>query len=168
MKSTQKNAGTKRPLTEKETEWAASVFGDSIAYRKVRIVTVDDDSFVSRYILRNMPAVVIGNRIYFSINPDGTCCYNPEVPGHANTFIHEMTHVYQYQKTHGWRYAIIALKEHRSLSNPYSFALDPLKKFKDYGIEQQAMIVQTYFAGSFSGEDKQTALMILQEQGLFT
>ena len=161
-----RHTSSSRPLTPEETAQARAVFGDAIRYEKIRIVTVADTSLIARYILRGMPAVVLGNRICFRMLADGSCLYKPDE--HPSLFIHEMTHVYQYQCLHGWRYALLALKEHRSGEDPYKLTLDAARQFKDYGIEAQAMLVQRYATGAFYGADAVLAGRILREAGLCT
>lgn len=61
-----------------------------------------------------------------------------------DTFIHEMTHVWQVQ--HGIDVAGPWLGQVIGHSPSYAYTLGPGTKFTDYGIEQQATIVQDYFA----------------------
>jgi len=53
-------------------------------------------------------------------------------------FIHEMAHVWQFQKG-------IFLPLRRLLSNRYSYELRPGRPLEDYGIEQQAEIIRHAF-----------------------
>ena len=55
-------------------------------------------------------------------------------------FIHEMTHVWQTQTRGRWY-----LPLHRPFSRRYDYSLKPGWTLKQYGVEQQAMIVQHAF-----------------------
>jgi hypothetical protein len=87
-------------------------------------------------------------RAYVSFN---TVNYRKQIS--MQTLIHELVHVWQYQK-YGSVYIRHALTEHKSIANPYDFGgLDALyfdmvkgKKLNEYGIEQQAEIIETYYA----------------------
>ena len=83
--------------------------------------------------------------------PNGNIYFHPAAGGWSDDFareplsrqgffIHEMTHVWQAQK--GGRF-YLPLMRHPFCR--YRFELIPGKRFRDYGIEQQAEIVRTRF-----------------------
>lgn len=63
----------------------------------------------------------------------------------AMFFVHEMTHVWQWQNRDVTRYhPFRAFAEHRSIKDPYLFDSDGRDRFLDYGYEQQASLVEEY------------------------
>lgn len=127
-------AHTVRPLTEGERNLAASVFGDSIDYDRVRLHRRKWFPFQPR------------NTV---MAPDGDIWFHPDGPHwHADfsalpplrqgLFVHEMTHIWQRQK--GIR---LVLKRHPFCR--YDYALKPGWTLERYGIEQQAEIVRHAF-----------------------
>ena len=128
--------GSARPLTEGEVALARSVFGGAIEYERVRIVRGRWWPFQTRNI-----AMAPNGNIYF--HPDGPL-WSPDFaaePIHLQgLFIHEMTHVWQAQK--GGRF-YLPLMRHPFCR--YRYALVPGRRFRRYGIEQQAEIVRHAF-----------------------
>ena len=128
-----------RPLTENEIALAQTVFGDQVNYQSVRIINKS-----------NSPLRLLTD----SMSPDGNIyVYDPMTQSadnalasraHRNNFMHEMTHVWQYQR--GVNLAAAGLRE--IIRNPfnfnaayrYTFGHD----FYSYRHEQQAAIVQHY------------------------
>ena len=91
-------------------------------------------------------AIALGNHVFL---PD-RCCHDPAV------LAHELTHCGQYQAWGPVKYfargAWTQLREllHRATgigSSPYEYRIEPGKKFEDYGMEQQAQIVEDRFRG---------------------
>ena len=123
-----------RPLLPDEIALAEPVFGTSIDYSRVRLVPVDVLQFRT-----------IANNIYIPNDFSITDAY------HAQTLIHELTHVWQYQHT-GTSYISVslvsqigaALRGSRNLA--YDYTLAPDSSFFDFGPEQQGLIVENYFA----------------------
>jgi len=124
-----------RRLTRDEQALAESVFGQSIDYTRVRLVPADLLRFRT-----------VGNNIYiprgFTISDRST----------AQTLIHELTHVWQYQ--HGGTSYIsislgtqIAASIRRGNRNfAYDYQIYPGQSFFDFTPEQQGFIVENYFA----------------------
>jgi hypothetical protein len=125
-----------RPLTAEETVLARTMFRQAIDYGRVRI----------------------HNRKWWPLQPDGVTmapdghlwfaptgglycddfCASPlHVQGH---FIHEMTHVWQAQRSGKWW---LPLMRHPFCRYAYDYV--PGKPFMRYGIEQQAEIVRHAF-----------------------
>lgn len=144
----QKDQG--RPLTAGEHKLAFPIFGATIDYSKVRVVDGLPASQEKRY---SVLAVTVGNIIYLRAD-DGLLveykgdisALNVRLQGH---FIHELTHVYQYQRLGTARMNVnnaleLYFPENKDC-NRYCFVLDLSRSFYSYGIEQQAMLVQGYF-----------------------
>lgn len=136
-----------RKLTSGEESLAKEMFGNDIDYTKVRIY---DKKW----------AFFQGNRV--AMTPDGNIYFAPDVykedfslasDGSKHFFIHEMTHVWQYQngqavlKGAGTEQVFIELPSRLGLGNgAYPYELDVRKDLLDYGVEQQASIVADYWA----------------------
>ena len=117
-----------------EIRLARSVFGNSIDYTRVRLIPT-----------RILQWRTVANTIRV---PDDFTIKDSYM---AETFIHEMTHVWQYQHQ-GTSYISTSLSDQIAgiirtgdRNAAYEYTLKPGKKFFDYRVEQQAYIVQTYF-----------------------
>ncbi|MGF1625578.1 MAG: DUF4157 domain-containing protein [Alphaproteobacteria bacterium] len=127
-------AAAGRPLMEREIALAMPVFGRSVDYTRVRLIGAEVPQFVT-----------IGNNIY--VPPD----FSIGDAYHAQTLIHELVHVWQYQRG-GTAYISRALaaqiggmlKGSRNLG--YDYTLTPDAAFYEYNPEQQGLIVEHYFA----------------------
>jgi len=125
-----------RSLTPGEIELARSVFGEAIDYSRVRLFKGKWWPFHPR----NAAMAPMGN-IYF--HPEGQVWsddFSKESLGRQGFFIHEMTHVWQAQRS-GRFY--LPLMRHPFCR--YSYELKPGKPFWRYGLEQQAEIVAHAF-----------------------
>lgn len=125
---------TARPLTRAETALASSVFGDAIAYDRVKIHNAKWIFFQPRN-----TAMAPDGGIWFHPKGDLYCADFCE--GHVNEqglFIHEMTHVWQRQSG-----IFLPLRRHPFCR--YDYSLKPGWPLKRYGIEQQAEIVRHAF-----------------------
>lgn len=157
-----------RPLTAGEIEMARLIFKDSIDYSKVRI--------------HNEEYLPFGLQLdHYAMTPNGSMYFNPnyyvqdfsaqetaeneetlykkrrEVLERKRWFIHEMTHIWQYQlgyalTWHGFWIGVtggyIFGREARAYKYDYSDSSespDSNKLFSDFNMEQQAMIVESYF-----------------------
>jgi len=127
---------TGRALTDGEVALARSMFGSAIDYGRVRV-----------HNRRWWPLQPRG----VTMAPDGDLWFHPEgglfcedfcaTPlGHQAHFIHEMTHVWQAQRSGKWW---LPLMRHPFCR--YGYAIIPGKPFARYGIEQQAEIVKHAF-----------------------
>lgn len=126
-----------RPLTAKEIHLARDVFGDRIDYARVNVID-------GRYTRLQLPGRVMApdGHIYWP----GSC---PDLAGcrHGrcrDVFIHEMTHVFQYQSGVPVFWRGFLLHGARVLTcgwfNPYQCRIQPDKPFSAYNIEQQAVL----------------------------
>jgi len=126
---------TKRPLRRDERELARSVFGDSIDYDRVRLIPTSILEFVTQ-----------PNAIRIPENFTLASEY------HAQTFIHEMTHVWQYQHG-GTSYMSVSLgtqlaatAKRGSRNFAYDYQIRPGQTFFDFTPEQQGLMVENYFS----------------------
>ena len=123
-----------RALTPGERSLARSVFGEAIDYDRVRIANSKWAFFQPRHVAM----APLGN-IHF--HPRGNLYCEDFGCTHADEqglFIHEMTHVWQYQQG-----LFLPLRRHPFCR--YSYTLKPGWPLKRYGIEQQAEIVRHAF-----------------------
>ena len=127
---------TGRPLTRGEVALTRTMFGSAIDYDKVRV-----------HNRRWWPLQPRG----VTMAPDGDLWFHPEgglfcadfcaAPlSHQAHFIHEMTHVWQAQRSGKWW---LPLMRHPFCR--YGYAVVPGRPFDRYGIEQQAEIVRHAF-----------------------
>jgi hypothetical protein len=122
--------GKARRLNANELKAAQSVFGKSIDYRSVRILKAS---------AVNSPTV-LGNVIR---TDDQSSFLGSQV-----TFIHEMTHVWQYQ-TSGTRYisnSVIQQIKEKITSEDVKPKIVPNASIYNYTVEEQAEIVSDYYA----------------------
>lgn len=124
-----------RPLNARETGLARGVFANSIDYPRVSLIPTD----VLEY-------RTVGNTIRV---PENFTIANAEM---AETFIHEMTHVWQYQHG-GTSYISVSLAAQiggaigsGSRNAAYDYQITPDKSFFDFLPEQQGLMVENYFA----------------------
>lgn len=130
-----------RPLTDGEIRLARSIFADSIDYAAIRIH--------DRTYLPGLPAhtaMAPNGQIYMAKNhrPD----YAAAPPHMQAFFLHEMTHVWQYQNNifnPVKEAAKLSIKHRFNYDAAYPYMLDAAKDLMSYNMEQQASIVEDYF-----------------------
>ena len=129
--------GSLRLLTPGEINMAKTIFGNAIIYPRVWI---HYDSYFPFGLQRQDVAMAPNGEIYmrdyyyaddFSAIPD---------TGKQHTFIHELTHVWQYQKGMWVRTRGLV-----SWAANYNYDFAENKYLQDYSMEQQAQIVADYF-----------------------
>jgi hypothetical protein len=128
--------GGERPLTPGEVALARTIFGDAVDYSRVSIRRRKWAFFQPR-------RVTMAPRGHIHFHPLGSayCDDFSQVSLHRQAlFIHEMTHVWQTQTRGEW-YLVF----HRLPWARYDYALKPGRKLEQYGIEQQARIVEHAF-----------------------
>ena len=143
------NEGEKdgRSLTQGEMKEARAVFGKKIHYSDVRVIDGKANIFQSsRY------AVTIGNHIYWPHASKDFSKLTGAERYQINRFIHEMTHVMQYQ--HGRNVVLKAIPLQAAdilthhLYNPYrGGAYDGRRPFSSYNVEQQGDIAARIYQG---------------------
>lgn len=123
-----------RGLTKDERQLARSIFGDSIFYDRVRV----DET--AKIICEKHHVFYVS---FFTINSWGK--FQPDI------FIHEMMHVWQYQKM-GAVYIPLSLLAQRTTAGYNYGGLDKLMEviirngnFDDFNLEQQADIVSDFY-----------------------
>ncbi|MBB3106563.1 hypothetical protein FHS24_001064 [Psychrobacter luti] len=142
-----------RQLTEGEIALARSVFGDCLKLDDVQLKT-------AWWVLKHYAVSPNGN-IYF--HPvDWVKDFSQCSLGKQSWLIHELTHVWQLQQ--GLKVVRGAIMNRR-----YEYVFEAGKSFFNYGIEQQARMVQDYFVRRHHGHDCrdfETCVPFLKEQML--
>ncbi|HBW23105.1 MAG: hypothetical protein A2X28_04430 [Elusimicrobia bacterium GWA2_56_46] len=152
-----------RGLTPDMVAAARKIYGDKIDYSKVEIITGKDMGLWGKLLTSGGFNVTWGNTIYLANDENGNPVHNfAKAP---DILIHEMCHVYQYQKD-GWGYATGAVREHLAEGNAYSYQIWPGKEFGEYGVEQQARIIQEYYAGAIAPSVRPEVERMLRKEGL--
>ena len=126
-----------RHMTDGELALARSVFSDTINLDNVHLKT-------AWWVLKHYAVSPNGN-IYF--NPaDWVTDFSQCSLGKQSWLIHELTHVWQLQQ---------GLKVVRGaiINRRYDYVIEAGKSFFNYGIEQQARMVQDYFISRHHGHD---------------
>jgi uncharacterized Zn-binding protein involved in type VI secretion len=139
--------GESRGLTSGEIAMARQIFGDSVDYGQVR---VHNGEYLWFGLQPNNTAMTPNGEMYF--NPDRFLedFSDPAIaePVEQAWFIHEMTHVWQYQLGYPVKW---------KRGNPlgwfmsYEYKADPNKRLCDYNMEEQGDIIRDYFALKFLG-----------------
>ncbi|WP_343580693.1 zinc protease [Acinetobacter sp.] len=139
---------SQRTLTAREITLAREVFKDSIDYSKVKIINggLLGMPNASKNAMTPFGSIHLPSEDYDTTKDFGLDTTDATL---KIWFIHEMTHVWQYQ--HGFNNARAGINTginggytQRSLAYEYSLA-DISKKFNEYNMEQQAEIVSHYF-----------------------
>lgn len=153
-----------RALTATEEQIAQRVFGNTIPYREVLVsdgLGKDNRPFtVPTNVPMNIPFVpsfnVQGGKYVMHVGD----AYN----GMSNRkedqclLIHELTHVWQ-GENHAfwsWAYMIYSLKDQLLMDNAYRYDPTQLKPWNEYGAEQQATIVEDWYADGMQTFDPVT------------
>lgn len=129
--------GESRGLTTGEIKNCRSVFGDSIDYSKVRI---HNREFLIFGLQPNNVAMAPNGEIYFNHKrflPD----FSESKFSEKRLFIHEMTHVWQYQLGYP-----VMLRGAIRLGLSYVYTLDMKKRLCDYNMEAQGCLLADYWA----------------------
>ena len=124
---------------------ALKVFKSSIDYNKVR---VHDKPYI--FFQRPNSGMTPNGEIYLSGGYKED--FGLERPAIQAFFIHEMTHVWQYQNNilNPTTAAIgEIINHHFDYAKAYKYTLDESKDLLDYKIEQQACIIEDYYRTKF-------------------
>ena len=125
---------TVRPLTPGEKKLAKSIFGETIALDNVEICH-------RKWIFFQPLKTVMAPMGHIHFHPRGDLWrpdFSEESLNLQGLFIHEMVHVWQYQKG-----IFLPLRRHPFCR--YDYSLKPGWRLEKYGIEQQAEIVRHAF-----------------------
>lgn len=123
-----------RPMSEAETELAREVFSDSVDYARVRLL------------FGIAAGTTAGNNIRLPTDFSISSADNKEL------LVHEMTHVWQYQHFGpGYITTSLLQQAHAGLFEgmrnwAYEYTLGETDRYNDYNPEQQAFIVENYYA----------------------
>ena len=152
-----------RQLKNSEIEFARQVFEDQLPYGKVHLAS---------YYLPGNQGVAVTLASVSSIIPVSslrhyTIYFGPEVfregadrPGVRDTFIHELTHVWQgYHSSLGWEYMVNSLiaQGHAIIAQGdrnRAYDYKPGGAWDDYNVEQQALIVQDWYLNGMREDDE--------------
>lgn len=136
-----------RGLSADEIKLAQSVFKSSINYNKVRVHKEKYIDYLFGYISQPDNTLMTPNgEIYASPNVYSSN-YSSESDEHKCVFLHEMCHVWQWQRNIKNIKASAAKEMFRHkfvYDEAYFYDLSYTKNFEDYGIEQQASIIEDY------------------------
>jgi len=130
-----------RSLTEDEMTLAKSVFGDAIDYDRVRI---HDGKFLP-FQPKGVAMAPEGHLYMYGCYSDNYAQASPIMRG---IFIHEMTHVWQFQQRilNPVVEAIeINLQHLFNYRAAYAYTLDGKRDLLSYNMEQQASLIQDYY-----------------------
>ncbi len=131
-----------RSLTSGEIAAARSVFKDSINYSKVKIY--ETKFFFGQ---PNNSGMTPRGEIHahgFAYHED----YSLEMPETQAFFIHEMCHVWQHQNkilNCMWSAFTEQIRHGFKYENAYPYFLEADKTLLDYGMEQQASMIEDYY-----------------------
>ena len=141
-----------RPLTASEIALTQAGFGNKIDYARVKLSDgPGNHPFAHMAFAKGNPAITIGSTIYFKFD----FCPDFSAPGrNRKSFIHEMTHVWQY-RTMGMpafflRYGEDLLKARGRPDDMYNY-VPGVTKFGDAMIEAQAEMVCDYAEAMWIG-----------------
>lgn len=126
-----------RPLTTGEIAIAKSVFGESLELGTVRLKT-------AWWVLKGY-AVSPNGHIYFHPD-DWSWDFSQDSLGKRAWLIHELTHVWQVQQG-------MAVVRRAIFNRKYRYTFKKGKSFFNYGIEQQAKMVEDFYVQRELGKD---------------
>ena len=153
-----------RLLKQSEIDLARQVFRDQLPYNKVHIasyylpgnqgvpVTIASASSLLPFLSSGRHyTIYFGKDVYEN---------GADQPGIRDTFIHELTHVWQgYHSSLGWEYMVNSLiaQGHAVLAQgdrnkAYDYKLGAA--WDDYNVEQQALIVQDWYLNGMREDDE--------------
>ena len=127
----------RRKMTLGEKALAQGVFGSALRMDDIEIIA-------HRFVLQHY-AISPNGHIYFN-EKDWQDDFSKRPLNEQSWLIHELTHVWQIQQG-------IAVIRKALLDRRYSYVIEQGKNFLNYGVEQQAQMVQDYFMRS---QQKQT------------
>ena len=132
-----------RNLTSGEIRICQQVFGNLIDYSCVKIMNHPYLPWQSRHIIMAPSGYIHARNLNYRED------YSCENLSYQALFIHEMTHIYQYQQQINVVLKGALLQSAYFLSsgkyNPYKYQFNPNKLFSNYNIEQQGDIARDIF-----------------------
>ena len=149
-----------RGLTSAEIALARRAFAGAIDYGRVRLVEGPAASLPARLAFaKGNPAITIGSTVYFA-KPFSADFAAPG--GNAESFMHEMTHVWQYQRLGFARFLLRYAREFAAVGAKASrmYAYQPgATKFVGAMLEAQAQMVGDYSEALVTGREPKKALL---------
>ncbi|MFZ7097033.1 PAAR domain-containing protein [Luteimonas dalianensis] len=144
-----KTSGHERELTSGEIHLARMVFGDAVAYEQVKVH--DHAYWMTLGLQPKNTAMAPNGEIYFGreLYRDD---YSVEPLHMQHLFVHEMTHVWQYQLGYPVKRVRIPRPRMR-----YDYELDGSKELRDFNMEAQGNILADYFLTAFRGSQRQVS-----------
>ena len=143
-----------RSLTPGEIDLARKAFGDKIDYGRVRISDGPGTNFAAHIAFaKGNPAITLGSIIYFKRDfcPD-FCAVGKD----RKSFMHEMTHVWQYQRLGMTSFLLRYGEEFFKVGGNPDLMYDYKKgvaKFGEAMLEAQASMVGDYSAALWAGDE---------------
>lgn len=130
-------SGTGEKLTKGETELVQGVFGDEINTSKIRKHFKNENHIT--HVLPSKRGTVLPPHSHIDFfGPTVTSAdFSKDAKEKTGLFIHEATHVWQNQNA-AWQLN----KLH--ICRKYDYTLKPTSQFRDFGVEQQASIIEDY------------------------
>jgi hypothetical protein len=129
-----------RPLTPGETAMARLVFADAIDYARVSVYAC---GYLPFGLQPERTAMAPDGNLYFP-----RACHQDDFStcdlADRMWFIHEMTHVWQFQLGYPVR-----LRGALRIGLPYAYTLAPARRLADYNMEAQGNLLADYFALRF-------------------
>jgi hypothetical protein len=138
-----------RPLTPGETDMARSVFGDSVDYSKVHIYNgAPKVAGIFRLTETGLSAITPNGDIYIVEKDAQLGDLSQSSPAKRKLLIHEMTHVWQHQQGKNVEREAVFLffKSGFKYDKAYAYDINGKQKFESLNVEQQAQMVEDYFA----------------------
>jgi hypothetical protein len=147
-------------LTAGEIALGRAAFGNRIDYAPVKLSDGPGNNALAHLAFaKGNPAITVGSTIYFK---EDYCPDFSALGRNRKSFIHEMTHVWQYQKmgmpAFFLRYGEEVLKAHGRPDDMYDYA-EGSAKFGDAMLEAQAQMVCDYSEALWGGNGPRTALL---------
>ena len=140
-------AGRGEPLTPGEKTLVTNIFGNEIDASQIRKHFRDNSS--PTHVMPGMQGTVLPFISHIDFFGEGVHSpdFSRESPNLYGFFAHEATHCWQNQ-TGNW-----------TLKNPgiYEFTVTPTSRFSDFGMEQQADIIQAYADRFLNPEGRKSA-----------
>lgn len=162
---------TSRLLNQDEEALAREVFHEQLPYGKISIANF----YLPGNEAAKTPVTVASGTALIPIKSltDYTIYFGPKVfqeGAHAvqrNTFIHELTHVWQgHHSAFSWEYMVEsmisqgrAVIKHGDRNKAYEYDAGNLQPWDSYNVEQQANIVEDWFASGMSESDPRFAFI---------
>ncbi|MFV5503328.1 hypothetical protein [Acinetobacter sp. 226] len=132
-----------RSLTPGEISICQQVFGNLIDYSTVKVMNHPYLPWQSRHVIMAPSGYIHARNLNYRED------YSQESLAYQALFIHEMTHIYQYQQKINVVLKGALLQSAYFLSlrkyNPYKYQFNPNKSFSHYNIEQQGDIARDIF-----------------------